>query len=116
MRHIEVETDLRVLDELRTTGMERACAALTETVAHDSNELVPVDTGTLHDTQRFDSDGTEGEVEWVQPYSRYVYNGDRTVSPSKSGGASCPHWFERAKSEHLRDWVDLVPGAALGVQ
>jgi hypothetical protein len=109
---IDVTVDLSGFELLLgDTNRDKAVDALAQQIFEDSQENVPVLTGQLYRSGRV-STGAEDvagvshrTLRWGAEYANPVYNMDSVVSPNISGGEAAPAWFEKAKSEHLTDWI-----------
>lgn len=126
--HIELNLD-------RITGnLDKAQIALNQQIAKDSTPYIPLRQGALRSQVRYPDGMTGGTVEWYAPYAHYQYMGEVygpniplkdaqgniigwTSPPKKSPTGrklqyhtpeTSDHWFDRAKREHLSDWVRLV--------
>ncbi len=83
-------------------SMKPKQAAFAQRVAFDCRRHVPVDEGTLRDSEPLSSDYRGGKVIWNTPYAKKVYNAD-SVRTTKNPQAT-PHWAEVAKQEKLDSW------------
>jgi hypothetical protein len=84
---------------------------LDETVIKDSNYYAPEDRGDLQDSALMHSDIGNGEVVWRTPYSRRLYyNPHYNFSTDKNPNAQ-GLWFEVAKSQNRKDWLDQADKA-----
>ncbi len=83
-------------------------AAFAQRVAFDMREHVPVDEGTLRDSEPLSSDYASGKIIWNTPYAKDRYNADsvRTVKNAKAS----PHWAEVTKAEKLDSWKKMAAG------
>ena len=99
----EVKVDLGPLEKKFSSAANKAKqAAFAQRVAFDCRQHVPVDEGTLRDSEPMASDYPAGKIEWNTPYARRVYNAD-SVRTTKNPQAA-PHWAEVTKQEKLGDW------------
>ena len=108
---VRVTLDTGKLDRrLSAQGFERLQEALAKRVAFDARDYVPVESGTLRDSEAVNSDYEAGLVIWNTPYARRVYNLDsvRTVINPKATS----HWCETAKQNHLELWRQFVAAMA----
>lgn len=126
--HIELNLD-------RITGnLDKAQMALNQQIVADSTSYIPFRQGALRSQVRYPDGMSGGTVEWYAPYAHYQYMGEVygpniplkdaqgniigwTSPPKKSPTGrklqyhtpeTSDHWFDRAKREHLSDWVRLV--------
>ena len=126
--HIELN-----LDHI-TGNLDKAQIALNQQIVADSTPYIPFRQGALRSQVRYPDGMTGGTVEWYAPYAHYQYMGEVygpniplkdaqgniigwTSPPKKSPTGrklqyhtpeTSGHWFDRAKREHLSDWVRLV--------
>lgn len=123
------------LDTKRIDGnIKKAQELLNMQIVADSEPYVPFRQGALRSSVRFPQGIDDGEIEYNTPYAHYLYQGEvygpnipiKDAQGNITGWISPPsksptgrrlqyntpgtsdHWFEKAKSEHLNDWVDLV--------
>lgn len=104
--------------------------ALDGAIVRTTDPYVPMDTGTLAQTVRGIG---SGEIQYIQPYARYLYFGMAMVSPSGSAYARLgetkhlngemlhyntekhplagPFWFERSKADNLNAWIEEAKAA-----
>lgn len=85
--------------------------ALDAQVAKDGNYYIPFDTGALRDSVFQNGTFGEGKIIWGGkgiPYAkRLYYNSGYNFSKDANPNAGS-HWFERAKSAHLKHWISIV--------
>jgi hypothetical protein len=84
---------------------------LDETALKDSNYYVPEDSGDLQDSGLMHSKIGDGELRWKTPYSRRLYynpqyNFSRDKNPNARG-----LWWEAAKSEKRKQWLEQADKA-----
>lgn len=115
-------------------NVKKAQELLNMQIVADSEPYVPFRQGALRSSVRFPQGVDGGEIEYNTPYAHYLYQGEVygpnipikdaqgnitgwMSPPSKSptgrriqyhAPSTSDHWFEKAKSEHLNDWIDLV--------
>ncbi|MGF3141258.1 minor capsid protein [Facklamia sp. P13064] len=104
--HIKFERE--GIDRKLRNGQDKAKMILTEQIVKDSNEYVPMLEGVLKGSALSNSDYKNGIAVWQTPYARRLYynpqfNFSKDANP-KAGGL----WFERAKSNHLKEWQDII--------
>lgn len=87
---------------------EQGQFALDQQVLKDSNNYAPMDQGDLIESGiRFTQPGT-GRIMWETPYARRLYyNPQYDFSKDRNPNAG-GLWFERAKSQHIRDWENII--------
>lgn len=77
-------------------------------VAFEMRDYVPVDEGTLRDSEALASDYASGTIEWQTPYAQRVHD----LPQSSIGKAKNPNararWPEAAKEERMEAWVDFA--------
>lgn len=81
------------LSETLTRSLERQ-------VLEDCGQYVPYRSGYLCSTGHTTGDGY---VIWDAPYASECYYAERAFS-KKHHPLACAHWFEAAKSAHIREW------------
>lgn len=86
---------------------ENAKKVLLDDIKADSNEYVPVRTGTLRDSWVVDV--SDGSVSWTTEYAQAVYEMDHVVSKGNDKGTG--HWFEVAKENCIDQWIQDVKDA-----
>lgn len=94
--------------------LREAQRQLDEAVLEDSNEFVPMKSGALAGSGHSASRIGEGMVAWQKVYAPRLYynpqyNFSLDVNP-KAGGL----WFESAKNNYLREWVEIVKNVLTG--
>lgn len=126
--HIKLDTDHL------SNKIKAAQIALNMQIVADSEPYVPFRQGALRSSVRYPQGIDGGEIEYNTPYAHYLYTGEvygpnipiKDAQGNIIGWRSPPkksptgrrlqyhtkgtsdHWFDRAKQEHLNDWVDLV--------
>lgn len=126
--HIKLDTDHL------SNRIKAAQIALNMQIVADSEPYVPFRQGALRSSVRYPQGIDGGEIEYNTPYAHYLYTGEvygpnipiKDAQGNIIGWRSPPkksptgrrlqyhtkgtsdHWFDRAKQEHLNDWVDLV--------
>lgn len=124
-------------DTKRIDGnVKKAQIKLNNQIVKDSEPYVPFRQGELRGSVKYPQGIDGGEIQYDTDYAHYLYmgevygpnipikdaQGNITGWYSKKDFAKTPtgrrlqyhtpgtsdHWFEKAKSEHLNDWVDLV--------
>ncbi len=103
---VVVDVDLSGLSDVP----ERCDAAqrlLASAVADDSNDFIPVESGSLHDAVQVGDDS----VVWAQPYATYAYRQAPRPGPNKYGTDPHSRWFEAAKRTKLKRWKQVVADA-----
>lgn len=124
---IKVDIDLSKLKG----KLARAQNALVNQIIADTTDYVPFRDGFLSNSVHTENENTE--IVYNTPYARFLYMGklmldDRGSSWAKKGARkhvvnknleyskeshskAGAKWYERAKEEHLNDWVDVVKKA-----
>lgn len=103
----EVEFDASEL--LKGFDDDTGIKVLLEDIKADSNEYVPVRTGTLQDS--WSVDVSDCSVSWTTDYAKAVYEMDHVVSKGNPKGTG--HWFEAAKENCIDKWTQDVKDALL---
>lgn len=119
------------IDTKRIEGnFRKAQAALNIAVRDDCEPLVPHLNGGLRGSFRFGNGDVHSDfVEWIAPYSHYMYEGELYLAANGSSWAkkhekkfpadkplhyhpknsgTTDHWFEKAKDKNLDKWVQIV--------
>ncbi len=108
-----VTVDTSGLDaKFSPSALKAAQTHFAQRVAFVTRQYVPVDEGTLRDSEPASSDYANGEITWNTPYAQKVYNADgvRTVKNPKAA----PHWAEHAKQEHMQDFAQYAAALLTG--
>jgi len=107
---IRVRTKIQLSDLQGTIDKrtQKGQVILDEQVLKDSNNYAPLDTSELINSAIRMSRIGEGQIIYDTKYARINYYGvDRNFSTDKNVNAG-PLWFERAKANHLQDWLSIV--------
>ena len=84
---------------------------LDETALKDSNYYIPADTWALRDSSLLHSKVGDGELAWRTPYARKVYyNPNYRFSTDRNPRAQ-GLWWEVAKAENRKSWLDQAEKA-----
>lgn len=100
-------------------------------VAADCDILIPFRQGALRGSQYYPQGIYGGEIAWNVPYAHYQYEGELYLTKegrswADAGERKYPtgepleqhakgttdHWFEKAKEQHKKQWIDLVKRTA----
>lgn len=128
-----VNGDIRVEIKLSkySKRFQDAQYALDSQIMNDMEPLMPRQTGSFISLTRARSAALAGTGEVyaaAPPYGRFLYEGKVMVDPDTgspwarkgakkvvtekpltySNPAAVPHWFDRAKELHGKEWVELV--------
>lgn len=120
---VDIKIDTKRIDN----NLREAQKLLNMQVAADCEPHIPFSQGALRSSQRYPQGIYGGEIEWDTPYAHYMYKGELYLSESGSSWArkyeakkpsgkplkyhhsgTGEAWFEKAKRERLKDWIDLV--------
>jgi hypothetical protein len=102
---VETEIDLSGMNRrFSSASIQRAQRALSEKVGSTSNKYIPLDTGALKGSMHI----LEDSVIWGQPYAQKVYYLDDARIRKQKNADAHSHWFEHAKSEHVKEWQKAV--------
>lgn len=111
----KVDVDLSGLEQKFSESSLRAKQAVfAQRVAFDMRKHVPVDEGTLRDSEPMSSNYEQGYIIWNTPYAERVYEADnvRTVKNHQAK----PHWADYTKKKKMEDWrqfaAELLSGDA----
>lgn len=121
--NVNIKINTKRLDE----NLRRAQMMLNLRVVADSNEYVPMSQGGLRSRVRYPDGIYGGCFEYDSPYAHYQWEGDLYLTEDGRSWANkyekkyptgiplkyhhpgtTDHWFEKAKTEHLEEWIDLV--------
>ena len=137
--NVHIKFDTKRID----SNLKEAQKKLNEQIVEDCIPLMPFQQGALVESVSFPQGIEGGEIKWGNrnvPYAHYLYMGEVygpniplkdaqgniigwTSPPKKSPTGrrlqyhtpgTSDHWFDRAKQEHLSDWVRLVKETAGG--
>lgn len=116
---------------------QEAQFALDGQIMHDMEPLMPRQTGTFINITRARSAALAGSgvvYAAAPPYGRFLYEGKVMVDPETgspwarpgakkivterdltySNPQAVPHWFDKAKERHGKEWVEIVKEKAGG--
>lgn len=97
---------------VKRRGLEksgRVQQALDSVILQTCDPYIPFDTGMLRDSGILNTAIGSGEIEYNTPYARKQYY------ENKGGkGLQGKLWFERAKSDHLPEWGEVVENESGG--
>ncbi len=104
---INISIDIAALEKrFSSSALKANQAAFAQRVAFDMRKHVPVDEGTLRDSEPISSDYENGQIIWNTPYAQHVLNAD-SVRTIKNPRAT-PQWPEVTKAEKLSEWRKLA--------
>lgn len=87
---------------------KRTQLILDQQIVKDSNFYAPLADGLLIGSSLIASEMGKGKLVWDTPYSRKLYwNPEYNFSTDKNPNAG-GNWFERAKAEHLSEWLQIA--------
>lgn len=120
---INIKLDTRRLDR----NVIEAQKLLNMQIAADCDSLIPFQQGALRASQYYPEGIYGGEIAWAVPYAHYQYVGELYLTEDGRTYANknerkyptgtpleqhtegtVAQWFERAKAEHEKKWIDLV--------
>lgn len=99
-------------DIIERRGLEdggRVQQVLDSEILHHCEPYIPFDTGMLRDSGPLSTEIGSGIIVYDTPYARKQY-----YENSGGEGLRGRLWFERAKADHLKDWVELVAAESGG--
>lgn len=83
-------------------------AVFAKRVAFEMRDYVPLDEGTLRDSEPLASDYEAGLIEWQTPYAEHVHDlPQSSISKAKNPNARS-HWPEEAKRERMDSWQEFA--------
>ena len=121
------------IDTSRIDGnIKEAQKLLNMQIVADCEPLIPFQQGGLRDSVNYPQGIYGGEIEWNTPYAHYQYIGELYLAENGSSWAkkyekkypagkplahiehpeTTDHWFDKAKEQHGKEWVDLVKRTA----
>ena len=106
---VEVRVDLSKLEaRFGAAAMREKQAAFARRVAFEARDYVPVESGTLRDSEPLASDYESGDVRWDTPYAAYVAampesSIKKTVNPNARA-----NWPQAAKDERMGAWREYA--------
>lgn len=103
----KIKIDFTGVQKKVKSKKEKIRYAIAEQVRKDSNYYAPEDNGDLIESSTKASKLEDGIIIWDTPYARRMYwNPQYDFSKDKNPNAQ-GKWFEKAKSEHLDEWIDI---------
>lgn len=129
-RNVDIQIDTRRIE----CNLKEAQKRLNMQIVDDCASLVPFAQGTLRNSVNYPQGLYGGEIAYDAPYAHYMYAGEvygpnipcKDAEGNITGWYSPPnknptgkplayhapgtdsHWFEKAKSLHKQEWIDLV--------
>lgn len=106
---VEVRVDLSKLEaRFGAAAMRGKQAAFARRVAFETRDYVPVESGTLRDSEPLASDYEPGDVRWNTPYAARVAampesSIKKTVNPNARA-----NWPQAAKDERMGAWREYA--------
>lgn len=106
--NVNVKIDENKIGKRIDRAIDKAQFALDNQILKDSNYFIPFDRGDLLDSSITHSEIGQGQLVWLTPYARRLYyNPQYNFSTDRNPNAG-GLWFERAKSLHSDEWIELV--------
>lgn len=128
--NVHIKLDTKRIDN----NLKKAQMKLNMQIVADCEPYVPFRQGALRGSVRYPLGITGGKIEYNTTYAHYLYQGEvygpnipqRDAEGNIVGWFSPPkksptgrrlqyhtpgtsdHWFDRAKQEHLSEWIQLV--------
>src|SRR5690625_3570279 len=108
----KVKIDMGDIAKKVEGSVEHSQSILDQQVLKDSNVYIPKDRGYLEQSSLMHTKIGTGEIVWETPYARRLYynpqyNFSKDRNPNASG-----LWFEQAKSQRLKSWIEVAKKAA----
>lgn len=120
------------IDTSRIDGnLKEAQKLLNMQIVADCTPLIPFQQGALRNSVNYTQGIYGGEIEWNTPYAHYQYIGELYLAENGSSWAkkyekkhpvgkplayhtpgTTDHFFDEAKEQHGKEWVDLVKRTA----
>lgn len=105
---VKVKTDFSGAFKKVERKTKRTQLILDQQIVKDSNFYAPLNEGLLVGSSLIASEMGKGKLVWDTPYSRRLYwNPEYNFSTDKNPNAG-GKWFERAKAEHLNEWLQIA--------
>lgn len=82
--------------------------AFAKRVAFEMRDYVPVDEGTLRDSEPLASDYESGSIEWQAPYAQRVHDLPQSSIRKTKNPNARSHWPEEAKQERMSPWEQFA--------
>ncbi len=82
--------------------------AFARRVAFEMRDYVPVDEGTLRDSEPLASDYGAGTIEWSTPYARTVHDMPAESIRKEKNPRATSGWTEAAKRERGDAWREFA--------
>lgn len=107
----EIKVDLSGIERRFSESQLKAKqATFAERVAFEMRDYVPVDEGTLRDSEPLASDYEAGSVEWQTPYAQRVHDMPQSSIRKTKNPNARSRWPEEAKKERLGAWQQFAEG------
>lgn len=105
----QIKVDLSGIERrFSTAQLEAKQTAFAERVAFEMRDYVPVDEGTLRDSEPLASDYETGSIEWQTPYAQRVHDLPQSSIRKTKNPNARSHWPEEAKRERLGAWQECA--------
>mgnify|MGYP005813128793 CR=1 FL=1 len=83
-------------------------AAFAKRVAFEMRDYVPLDEGTLRDSEPLASDYETGLIVWQTPYAEHVHDLPQSSINTAENPNARSHWPEEAKRERMDSWQEFA--------
>ncbi|NIK12871.1 minor capsid protein [Alkalibacillus almallahensis] len=107
----KVSIDLKNTKEKLPKSLGKAQVVLDNQVLKDSNNYVPMDTKNLRDSGIRETDLGTGQVNWETPYAKKLYYNPQYDFSKDDNPNAQGLWYEAAKANHKKDWIDVAQKA-----
>ncbi|OEH53124.1 minor capsid protein [Oceanobacillus sp. E9] len=112
MIDVKVDFDKNKVNKKLDNALGFGQFVLDNQVLKDSNYYIPMRSKNTRDSGITHSKIGNGEIRWVTPYVREIYfnsnyNFSKDINPNARG-----LWFEAAKAEKIKQWLDEAQKAA----
>lgn len=109
MAGCEIKVDLSGIERrFSAAQLEAKQAAFAKRIAFEMRDYVPVDEGTLRDSEPLASDYENGRIEWQAPYAQRVHDLPQSSIRKAKNPNARSHWPEEAKKERLGAWQQFA--------
>lgn len=119
--------NIRINTDRLDKNIREAQKKLNMQIVADCEPYIPFQQGALRGSQRYPEGIYGGEIAWDAPYAHYQYEGELYLTEdgrsfanknerkyptgerlTQHAAGTSDHWFERAKEQNEKAWIDLV--------
>lgn len=111
MSGAKVRVDLSAVERaLGAPALRAKQEAFAKRVAFEMRAYVPVDEGTLRDSEGVSSDYANGTIVWNTPYAQRVHDLPQESIRTTKNAKAHSRWPEVAASERQKAWEEFAKG------